>query len=110
MFWPPRPMAIETSSAGTVTRARGGSSSSWSSTAMGLAGASERLMNSTGSGVHGITSMFSLPSSRTTAWMRLPLTPTQAPTGSTRSSWLMTATLARSPGSRTTFLISTMPS
>ncbi len=86
MFWPPRPMAFETSSAGTVTRARGGTKSSFSSTASGCAGASERLMYSCLSAVWTTMSMFSPPSSRTTCWMREPLTPTQAPVGSTRSS------------------------
>ncbi len=39
-----------------------------------------------------------------------PLIPTQAPTGSIRSSKDSTATLALSPGSRTTFLIAMIPS
>ncbi len=60
--------------------------------------------------VHWRTSMFSLRSSRTIPMIREPLTPMQAPIGSILSSYDSTATLARSPGTRTTFLIVIRPS
>ena len=59
---------------------------------------------------HWITSMFSLCNSRTIPIIRLPFTPIQAPIGSMRSSYDSTATLARSPGMRTTFFTVMSPS
>ncbi len=55
-------------------------------------------------------SIFSPESSRTMFFTRMPRMPTQAPTGSTFSSWERTAILVRKPGSRAMPLISTMPS
>ena len=55
-------------------------------------------------------SIFSPCSSCTTACTREPRMPTQAPTGSIELSRLITAILARLPGSRATALISMMPS
>jgi hypothetical protein len=54
-----------------------------------------------------MTSIFSPPSSATTAWTRAPRCPTVAPTGSSPSWREATATLLRLPGSREIALIST---
>jgi hypothetical protein len=51
-----------------------------------LAGLKARWISSVSLLVKLITSMFSLRSSRTMPWMRDPFMPTQAPTGSMRSS------------------------
>ena len=59
---------------------------------------------------HGMMSIFSPCNSATTACTRLPRMPTQAPTGSMLESRLITAILARLPGSRATALISMIPS
>ena len=54
--------------------------------------------NAAGSSFHGMTSIFSPPSSATTAWTRAPRWPTVAPTGS-RPSWReATATFERAAG------------
>ena len=58
----------------------------------------------------GMMSIFSPPSSCTTAWTREPRMPTQAPTGSMELSREITAILAREPGSRATAFTSMMPS
>ncbi len=55
-------------------------------------------------------SIFSPRSSRMIAWTRVPFMPTHAPTGSTSRSREYTATLARSPASRTAPRIITVPS
>ena len=58
----------------------------------------------------GMMSIFSPRSSRMMDCTREPFMPTQAPTGSTSRSRDVTAILARSPGSRTAPLITTVPS
>ena len=68
------------------------------------------MMNCGVSSAKGMMSIFSPFSSRVMACTREPLRPTHAPTGSTSRSLEKTATLARSPGSRTHFLITTVPS
>ena len=55
-------------------------------------------------------SIFSPRNSRTITWMRVPLSPTQAPMGSTSRFVEATASFARSPGSRAAPLTWTMPS
>ena len=78
-FWPSRPMASESIRSGTVTLAM---RCSWSmSTEMTWAGDSALATNADGSSFHGMTSIFSPPSSATTAWTRAPRWPTVAPTG-----------------------------
>ena len=54
--------------------------------------------------------MFSFRNSRTIPCIRDPFTPTQAPTGSIRSSYDSTATLALSPGMRAIFFTKIKPS
>ena len=54
-------------------------------------------------------SIFSPPSSATTAWTRAPRWPTVAPTGSSPSWRDATATFEREPASRAIALISTVP-
>ena len=106
-FWPSRPMASESIRSGTVTLAMRCSSSMSTSTTW--AGRSALATNTAGSSFHGMMSIFSPPSSATTAWTRAPRWPTVAPTGS-RPSWrLATATLMRLPASRAIALISTVP-
>ncbi len=56
-----------------------------------------------------MTSIFSPASSATTAWTRAPRWPTVAPTGSSPSWRLATATFEREPASRAIALISTVP-
>ena len=68
------------------------------------------VTNITGSSDHSTMSIFSPRSSRMMAWTRVPFMPTQAPTGSTSRSREKTATLARSPASRTAPRIITVPS
>jgi len=74
------------------------------------AGLKARLINKLGSALQGTISTRSPANSRVTACTRLPFIPTQLPTGSTRSSLLVTAIFDRVPGSRATALIDTMPS
>ena len=74
------------------------------------AGLNDRAMKSCVFVVYPITSIFSFLSSRTIPWIRTPFIPTHAPTGSIRSSYDSTATLALSPGIRTVFLIVISPS
>jgi hypothetical protein len=75
-----------------------------------LAGDSELAANTEGSSDHSMISIFSPRNSRIIACTREPFMPTQAPTGSTSRSFDTTAILARSPGSRTQDLITTVPS
>jgi hypothetical protein len=63
-----------------------------------------------GSRSNGTMSIFSPRSSCTTACTREPFMPTQAPTGSTSESRLVTAIFERAPGSRAAATILTMPS
>ncbi len=63
-----------------------------------------------GSSDHSMMSIFSPRNSRMIDCTRDPFMPTQAPTGSTSRSFEMTAILARSPGSRTAALMTTVPS
>ena len=74
------------------------------------AGESAFITNSLGSSENGTMSTFSPRSSFTTMRTRAPRAPTQAPTGSTLSSFDQTAIFVRWPGSRATALSSTMPS
>ena len=106
-FWPSRPIASESIRSGTVTLAIRCSSSM--STEMTWAGRSAFATNSAGSSFHGMTSIFSPPSSATTAWTRAPRWPTVAPTGSSPSWRDATATFERLPASRAIALISTVP-
>ena len=68
------------------------------------------VMKIRASSFHSRKSIFSFFSSRTMVWTRLPLTPTQVPTASIPSSFAVTATLARYPGSRATAITRTCPS
>ncbi len=68
------------------------------------------VTNSSGSSEYSTMSIFSPRSSRMIACTRVPFMPTHAPTGSTSRSRLNTATLARSPASRTAPRIITVPS
>ena len=101
-------MASESCSSGTTTSMRSASSSS--TTLATCAGCSALTMKEAASGCQGMMSIFSPCNSPTTAWTRLPRMPTHAPTGSMDESRLITAILAREPGSRATDLISMMPS
>ena len=93
-FWPLRPMALERSlSSWTITKIFLASSSTVIS--RGSTGLRASRTKVTGSSVHSRMSTFSLLSSRTMFLTRAPRMPTHAPTGSTLSSWLMTATLVR---------------
>src|SRR5258706_2364414 len=106
-FWPSRPIASESIRSGTGTfRIR----CSWSiSTERTCAGDRAFATNAEGSSLQGMTSIFSPPSSATTAWTRAPRWPTVAPTGS-RPSWREpTATFERLPASRAIAPISTVP-
>ncbi len=85
-------------------------SSSTMETRLILAGESAFSTKPTASSLHSTMSIFSPRSSRMMDWTRVPFIPTQAPTGSTSFSREMTATLARSPASRTQPLIWTVPS
>jgi hypothetical protein len=77
------------------------------STPITWAGDSALATKTLASSFHGMMSIFSPPSSATTAWTRRPRWPTVAPTGS-RPSWRDdTATFEREPGSRAIALIST---
>ena len=107
-FWPRRPMARLSCSSGTTTSTRPASSSI--TTLDTSAGASAFTTKVAACGLQGMMSIFSPCSSCTTACTRLPRMPTQAPTGSIELSRLITAILARLPGSRATALISMMPS
>ena len=84
--------------------------SSSKTTFVASAGASELITNVAISGLHLTISIFSPCNSFTTDWTRLPLMPTQAPTGSIELSDVCTAILALLPGSRATDIISTIPS
>ena len=101
-------MASESWSSGTTTVAYCVSSSM--STSETLAGDSALATNTDGSSLHWMTSMRSPRSSPTTMRMRLPLGPTQAPTGSRLDSRLATAILERAPASRAIDFTSTTPS
>ena len=106
-FWPSRPIASESIRSGTVTFAIRCSVSM--STDRTWAGERALATNWAGSSFQGMTSIFSPPSSATTAWTRAPRWPTVAPTGS-RPSWRdETATLLRLPASRAIARISTVP-
>ena len=106
-FWPSRPIANDSIRSGTVTLAIRFSSSM--STPITWAGDSAFATKTLASSFHGMMSIFSPPSSATTAWTRAPRWPTVAPTGS-RPSWRdETATFEREPGSRAIALISTVP-
>ena len=83
-FWPSRPIASDSIRSGTVTLAIRCSSSIV--TLMTCAGLSAFATKTAGSSFQGMTSIFSPPSSATTAWTRAPRCPTVAPTGS-RPSW-----------------------
>ena len=75
-----------------------------------IAGAIARVMRIAGSAEYSIASIFSPFSSFVTAFMRTPLVPTVAPTGSTLGEVATSATLARSPGILALAAISTRPS
>jgi hypothetical protein len=75
---------------------------------LGRAGA--LVTKAIGSSENSTMSIFSPRSSRMIDWTRVPFIPTQAPTGSTSRSREKTATLARSPASRTAPRITTVPS
>ncbi len=105
-FCPFFPMARDNCESATTTRADFFSSST--PTFSMVAGFNASAINTLGSEVQVMMSIFSPRSSRTTACTRDPLMPTQAPTGSTAFSREVTAILVRSPGSRTTALISTI--
>ena len=92
-FCPSRPMASDSIRSGTVTFAIRCSSSM--STLITWAGLSAFATKTPGSSFHGITSIFSPPSSATTAWTRAPRWPTVAPTGSSPSWRDATATFER---------------
>ena len=92
---------------GTVTEAMRSSSSIWTATTW--AGLSALATKTSGSSDQGMTSIFSPPSSATTACTRAPRWPTVAPTGSSPSWRLATAILLRLPASRAMARISTVP-
>ena len=75
-----------------------------------MAGLKARVMNTSGIGEYSIQSMFSSFSSRLTALIRTPLTPTAAPIGSTFICSVFRAIFARSPGILAALIISTTPS
>ncbi len=102
------PIASESWSSGTTARTIRGSPMKL--TANTRAGLSARLTKMSGSELSATISMRSPPSAFTMFWTREPFTPTQAPTGSTRSSCDTTAILVRAPGSRAMPLISTIRS
>jgi len=109
-FCPSRPIARLNWSSGTITVAvLPPGARSFRYTPVTRAGLMALAMKMAGSAFHSITSIFSLLSSLTIAWMRTPLMPTQAPTGSIPGWVAETATLARSPGSRAMERISTTP-
>ena len=83
-FWPSRPIASDSIRSGTTTFAMRCSSSIV--TPITWAGLNAFATNTAGSSCHGMTSIFSPPSSATTDWTRAPRWPTVAPTGS-RPSW-----------------------
>ena len=108
-FWPFLPMArLSCLSSTTTSMMR--CSSSTIETRLTLAGESAFTTNVAGSSLHSTMSIFSPRSSRMIDCTRVPFMPTQAPTGSTSRSRETTATLARSPASRTAPLIWTVPS
>ena len=72
-FWPSRPMASESMRSGTVTEAMRFSSSM--STPTTWAGLSALATKTEASSDQGMTSIFSPPSSATTAWTRPPRWP-----------------------------------
>ena len=74
------------------------------------AGASALITNCAGLSSHGMMSTRSPAISLDTACTREPRMPTQVPTGSMRGSLVLTAILARMPGSRAAALISIRPS
>src|SRR5678816_3058802 len=78
-------------------------------TLLTFAGDSALAANTDGSSDHSMMSIFSPRNSRMIACTREPFIPTHAPTGSTSRSFDITAILARSPGSRTADLITTVP-
>ena len=84
--------------------------SSWSCTDSTSEGDRASATNWTGSSLYLMMSIFSPLSSSTTAATRLPLGPTQAPMGSTFSSWDQTAILVRLPASRAMDWMITVPS
>ena len=106
-FWPSRPIASDSIRSGTVTLAIRCSSSMV--TLMTWAGLRALATKTAGSSFQGMTSIFSPPSSATTACTRAPRWPTVAPTGSSPSWRDATATLERLPASRAMALISTVP-
>jgi hypothetical protein len=73
-------------------------------------GAQRLLRERDGSSLYGMMSIFSPRSSRMMDCTRMPFMPTHAPTGSTSLSRLSTAILVRSPASRATARICTVPS
>jgi hypothetical protein len=79
-------------------------------TRLTLAGESALITKVVASSFHSTMSIFSPRSSRMMDCTRVPFMPTQAPTGSTSFSRETTATLARSPASRTQPRIWTVPS
>ncbi len=97
-FWPLRPMASESFSSGTTSSMRPSASSTM--TLFTSAGWIAAQTKRAGSRSYGTMSIFSPRSSCTTAWTREPFMPTQAPTGSTSASRLVTAIFERAPGSR----------
>ena len=74
------------------------------------AGCKALITNCTGLSSHNTISTRSPPNSAVTAWTRVPRIPTHAPTGSMRWSLVLTAILARTPGSRAAPLISIISS
>ncbi len=107
-FWPPRPIARLNWSSGTISSIVMFVSSI--STFETSAGLMALQTNRAGSSTYGTMSIFSPRSSSTTDCTRDPRMPTHAPTGSTSLSWLYTATLLRTPGSRATATMRTIPS
>src|SRR5438093_523065 len=108
-FWPFLPMARESCLSSTTTSMIFCSSSTIV-TRLILAGESAFSTKTTGSSFHSTMSIFSPRSSRMMDCTRVPFMPTHAPTGSTSFSRETTATLARSPASRTQPLIWTVVS
>ena len=108
-FWPFLPIASESWRSSTTTSTIA-SALSTSVTRCTLAGLMALVTNATGSSDHSTMSIFSPRSSRMIACTRVPFMPTQAPTGSTSRSRECTATLARSPASRTAPRMMTVPS
>ena len=107
-FCPSRPIARESWSSGT--RTRHALLSPISSTSITSAGASAAAMNSLGSSLYWMMSIFSPRSSSTTWLTRPPRGPTHAPMASTSSLLDETAIFVRLPGSRAMERTSTMPS